>query len=209
MTLFQIISLVVFCLVPVSLVIFSLLYIKYLIREPKNEKEEKSLLYDFPYSRMSCILDFDRYDYSYLETVLYYHYDDNVESNSSFIDTFRQIRFRSYDIVNLKNKHLFDYKKFIEIDDIKQVVEKYNFLLYLQIKRYNLIKKKLNKLLINGIKNKRQLNFYYEVLKDLKIIDKYILPDLNYYYFKVNRIELIKIAKECKFLFDRIKKSYE
>lgn len=204
MTLFQIISLVIFCLFLVSLVIFPLLYIKYLIREPKNEKEEESLLYDFPYSKMSLILDFDRYDYSHLEAVLYYRYD--VESNSSFINTFRQIRSRTYDIVNLKNKHLFDYKKFIEIDDIKQVVENYNFLLYLQIKRYNLIKKKLNKLLINGIKNKRQLNFYYEVLKDLKDIDKYILPDLNYYYFKVNRIELIKIAKECKFLFDRIKK---
>lgn len=204
MTLFQIISLVIFCLFLVSLVIFPLLYIKYLIREPKNEKEEESLLYDFPYSKMSLILDFDRYDYSHLGAVLYYRYD--VEGNSSFINTFRQIRSRAYDIVNLKNKHLFDYKKFIEIDDIKQVVENYNFLLYLQIKRYNLIKKKLNKLLINGIKNKRQLNFYYEVLKDLKDIDKYILPDLNYYYFKVNRIELIKIAKECKFLFDRIKK---
>lgn len=203
MTLFQIIALVIFCLFSASLVIFPLLYIKYLIREPKTEKEEESLLYDFPYSKMSRIVDFDRYDYSHLEAVLYYRYD--VEGNSSFINTFRQIRSRTYDIVNLKNKHLFDYKKFIEINDIKQVVEKYNFLLYLQIKRYNLIKKKLNKLLINGIKDKRQLNFYYEVLKDLKDIDNYILPDLNYYYFKVNMIKLKELSKECKAIFNKIK----
>lgn len=204
MTLFQILLLGISCLFLIALlVIFFLFYIKYLTRKPKNEKDEESLLYDFLYNDISHILDFNRYDCSYLVSVL--HYPDR--KNNLFIDTFIEIRSKTHKLLRIKNKHFFDYKKFIEIDDIKFIIEKYNFLLILQISRYKLMKFDLDNFLSNDIKDKQQLNFYYDSLKDLKGIDKYILPNFKYYYFKTSMVELKKVAKECNDLFNNIKRT--
>lgn len=185
----------------ISLIIIYLIYIKYITRKPKNKKDEESFLYDFSFENMSRIINFHKYGLSHLKTILYFH----DRKNNLFIDTFMEIRSRVYELSQLKKKHFFDYKKFIEVDDVRKIIDKYNFLLCLQIDRFKLMKFDLDNFSNNTVKDKRLFDSYYDNLKKLMMINKYILPDFNYYYFKDNMIKLKNLSKECKVIFNKIK----
>lgn len=152
---------IVFCLFIIIICIgLYILYVEQKTKKPKNEKEEESFLYDFSFENISELFDYDN-SISYIRTFLFYDYND--DDNNLFIDVGFQVHFLAYDIYEIKEEHPFDYKKFIDIEDIKLIIEKYNFLLNIQIKRFSLFKEKLILFSNKNLKNKKLFNLYYPI----------------------------------------------